>query len=84
MPQEWKDATIITIYKNKGDKAECGVQQRNIPAVRCGKSNGEDSLEAPDQICRGRTGTGNTVRVQTEPINIEHYVCSVTDLGKIP
>ena len=24
MPQDWRDATIITIYKNKGDRAECG------------------------------------------------------------
>ena len=24
IPQEWKDATIITIYKRKGDKADCG------------------------------------------------------------
>ena len=24
VPQEWKDAAIITIYKNKGDKADCG------------------------------------------------------------
>ena len=24
VPQDWKDATIVTIYKNKGDKADCG------------------------------------------------------------
>ena len=24
IPQDWKDATIVTIYKNKGDKSDCG------------------------------------------------------------
>ena len=24
VPQQWRDATIVTIYKNKGDKAVCG------------------------------------------------------------
>ena len=28
MPQEWKDASIITIYKNKGGKAESGNSRR--------------------------------------------------------
>ena len=23
LPQQWKDANIITIYKRKGDRAEC-------------------------------------------------------------
>ena len=24
VPQSWKDANLIIIYKNKGDRAECG------------------------------------------------------------
>ena len=24
IPQQWKDANIITLYKRKGDKADCG------------------------------------------------------------
>ena len=24
VPQQWKDATIVTIYKRKGDKSDCG------------------------------------------------------------
>lgn len=24
VPQQWKDANVVTIYKNKGDKAVCG------------------------------------------------------------
>ena len=24
VPQQWKDASIVAIYKNKGDRADCG------------------------------------------------------------
>ena len=29
VPQAWKDAGIVTIYK-KGDRTECGALQRNL------------------------------------------------------
>ena len=38
MPQEFKDANIITIYKGKGDKSDCNNYRACIFVFCCEKS----------------------------------------------
>ena len=71
MPQEWKDATIITIYKNKGDKAECGNSRRISLLSVAGKVMAKILLK-------------RLIKYVAEPINTGYDICSATDLGKIP
>ena len=33
IPQQWRDASIVTIFKNKGDKAVCGNQRGILAKV---------------------------------------------------
>ena len=47
IPQEFKDASIIHLYKRKGNPQFCD-NHRGISLISCWKDTGENSIESPE------------------------------------
>ena len=56
LPQAFKNATIVHIYKRKGNKRTCD-NYRGISSLNCGKDLGSCSLEPPTEAPRARSPT---------------------------
>ncbi|XP_076069729.1 uncharacterized protein LOC143041606 [Oratosquilla oratoria] len=36
IPKEFRDTTVISLFKNKGSKTDCGNYRDNMPEAQCG------------------------------------------------
>ena len=83
VPQQWKDARIVSIYKRKGDRATCGnsrgisllsVAGKVLAKILLTRLNGNSRQGLP-RI---------TVRVSTGPRDSRHDICGSTTPGEMP
>jgi len=84
VPQQWKDANIVTIYKHKGDKAICGNSRGISFTVSVWQSLGWCDAVSASYTRSRHCNAGVTVRFPAWTQYYRHDVCRPSTTGKMP
>ena len=82
IPQSWKDASIVTIYK-KGDRTDCG-NYRGISLLSiAGKIFPKDPPQQTSYPHNTRGSSGDTMWLQRKPEHRRYDILSLTATSKV-
>ena len=63
-PQDWIDAIMVSLYKGKGFKSECGAHRGINRLEAAGESSLQDFAESTDKVDMASCHPGESMRFQ--------------------